>query len=383
MRYLIALFLAAVAPFAQAANFVSIHQSALRIALPPPAGSYRYPLDIRIGFKQQYAPEGVSGCAIGFSTGGCAFPGGGSLGLPEFTGYQLQYKEFKIYIPAGARSFLFSGYASQRTQSAFVLRYGSAPVREAPLNAAEYLSAQTGERIDTSFARLVNERSSDHFVVHDGGGTLRFVGGQLDAQRGSTSEGNWLYVRQLSGSPLYDIQGGIDLDMARYAAGYARISWTTSAYPDPVDAPSPGAGTGTGNPPGNAVTVPVVASVATAVLSAAGQPLRLDITLAQSAADVVANPKISTWIAARIPANGLSVMADLWFFRQAGGTWSSLAPSAEAVAFASQMANAATLKFTPALDVTDTELRAFNAEIYFGYKIGTGEFVNKGKIWPQ
>lgn len=59
--------------FAQAANFVSVHQSALRIALPPAPGTFTYPFDNKVGFKEQYAPTGVTGCAIGFGTGGCAF----------------------------------------------------------------------------------------------------------------------------------------------------------------------------------------------------------------------------------------------------------------------------------------------------------------------
>lgn len=388
MRYLLVLLLSAVASLAQAANFVSVHQTPLRIALPPAAGTYDYTFDTKTGFKQQYAPEGVSGCAIGYATGGCAFPGGGSLALPEFTGYQLQYKEFKIYIPAGARSFLFSGYAPQRTESAFVLRYGSAPVREAALSAAEYQNVQSSEHIDTTFSRLVNEPTTDHFVVHDGGGTVRFVGGQLDANRGSTSQGNWLYVRQINGSPLYDIQGGVDVDMVKYAAGYAAISWTTSTYPDPVDAPSPSIGTAsTSDQQAAAATTTASASVATlatTVLSSASQPLQLDITLTQPASEVLANPKISAWVAARVPANGLNVLADVWFFRKADGTWTSQVPSdAQAVAYASQVANAATLKFTPALGLTDAELRSADVEIYFGYQTSTAGFVNKGKIWPQ
>ncbi len=385
MRYFIVLLLSAVASLAQAANFVSIHQTPLRIALPPAAGTYDYTFDAKTGFKQQYSPEGASGCAIGYATGGCAFPGGGSLALPEFTGYQLQYKEFRIYIPAGARSFLFSGYAPQRTESAFVLRYGSAPVREAALSAAEYQDVQSSERIDTTFSRLVNEPTTDHFVVHDGGGTVRFVGGQLDANGGSTSQGNWLYVRQINGSPLYDIQGGIDVDMARYAAGYAAISWTTSTYPDPVDAPSQGAGI-TSQPVEStaAAALASTATVATTVLSTAGQPLQLNITLAQPAADVAANPKISAWIAARVPADGLSFPVDAWFFRKADGTWTSQVPAdAEAVAYASQVANASTLKFTPVLGLTETDLRSANVEVYFGYKTSTAGFVSKGKIWPQ
>lgn len=388
MRFLVVLCLSALASLAQAANFVSLHQSPLRIALPPATGTYDYTFDTRIGFKQQYAPEGVTGCAIGYATGGCAFPGGGSLALPEFTGYQLQYKEFKIYIPAGSRSFLFSGYAPQATESAFALRYGSAPVREAAPSAAEYQNIKSTEHIDSTFSRLVNEPAADHLVVHDGGGTVRFVGGQLDARKGSTSQGNWLYVRQLSGTPLYDIQGAIDVDMAAYAAGYAAISWTTSTYPDPVDAPSPATGSAATSDQQATVTTTTasasVATLATSVLSSAGQPLQLGITLAQTAADVAANPRISAWLAARIPANGQSSLSDLWFFRKGDGTWTSRVPAdVEAIALASQVANASTLKFTPSLDFTEEDMRAVNAEVYFGYKTSTGAFVNQGKVWPQ
>ncbi len=378
MRYLFVLFLAAMSTFAQAANFVSMHQSAYKIALPPAAGSFNYTFETKVGFKEQYAPTGVTGCAIGFGTGGCAFPGGGSLSLPEFTGFQMQNQEFKIFIPAGTRSFLFSGYAPQGSQSAFVLRYGKEPTRVAALSGAEYQAAQTSERIDTAFTRLVNQ-DVDHFVVHDGGGTLRFVGGQLDANRGSTGQGKWLYVRQLSGSALYDYQGAIDVDMPKYAAGYAAISWTTSPFPDPVDAASPGGGGGGGttNPPVAGTTV------TTSVLSTAGQPLRLDITLTQAAAEVAANPRISAWVAARIPANGLFYTTDVWFFRKVDGWAQLVLPFPEAVAYSSLGTNATSLKFTPSLDLTDTELRAFNIEVYFGYKTSTGAFVSNGKIWPK
>ena len=75
---------------------------------------------------------------------------------------------------------------------------------------------------------MVNSRS-DLIVVHDGGGTVRFSGGQL-ANGASTNEGNWLYVRKLVGTPLYDVQGAMDVDMPKYAAGYAKISWTPMTH---------------------------------------------------------------------------------------------------------------------------------------------------------
>ncbi|MNT85855.1 hypothetical protein D3C72_2260740 [compost metagenome] len=58
-------------------------------------------------------------------------------------------------------------------------------------------------------------------------------------------------------------------------------------------------------------------------------------------------------------------------------------PFPENVAYSSLGTNATSLKFSPSMDLTDTDLRAFNIEIYFGYKTSTGAFVSKGKVWPQ
>lgn len=273
MRSLFLVFLAAFSTFAQAANFVSIHQLPHKTPLPPAAGSFTYTFDTKVGFKEQYAPTGVTGCAIGFGTGGCAFPGGGSLPLTEFTGAQLQpHKEFKIFIPAGTRSLLLSGYAPLATQSAFVLRYGKEPVRLTPLSDAEYQAARTGQHVEALFSRLVKE-DAEQFVVHDGSGSLRFMGGQLDANGGSTDQGQWLYVRQLSGAPLMTYQGAIDVDMPKYAAGYAAITWNTRSAPDPIDAVS---GDGPAAPP--PVAAPPAATATrspTAIMSASGLPVML------------------------------------------------------------------------------------------------------------
>lgn len=221
-------------PANSSSRFISLHQTAIKIATPPPAGSYEYGAELRTGFKQQYAPTGISGCAIGFSVGGCAFPGGGSLSLPEFTGYKLNAAEFKIYIPAGAKSLMLSGYAPQYSRSAFALRFGAEPARASALNDSEYAAAQSSERIDQSFANLINNRQ-ELFVVHDGGGTLRFVAGGIDGSRTPITRGGWLYIRQLNGSPLYDIQGGIDVDMNKYAAAFQSIVWLSSGSNDPAD----------------------------------------------------------------------------------------------------------------------------------------------------
>lgn len=245
MRSLIAIALLAASTCASASNFVSLHQTPLRIALPSLGGSYLF--ENPAGFKAQYSPEGLSGCAIGYNKSDCAFPGGGSLALPEYTGYQLAYREWRFYVPAGAKSVMLSGYAPQRAIAGFVMRFGAVPDRQAELDGWEYQDAQANEHIDTSFARLV--AGEEVVVVHDGGGTVRFIGGNVNAQRGVLAEGGWMYVRQVSGSPLYDIQGGIDVDMPKYKEAYGKIKWTSSANPDPVEGSS-GGGTTPGTDPG-------------------------------------------------------------------------------------------------------------------------------------
>lgn len=193
------------------------------------------------------AQYGLSGCAIGFNKTDCAFPGGSSLALPEFTGYQLGYREWRFYVPAGSRSVMLSGYAPQRAIAAFAMRFGAEPERQGELDGWEYQDAQANEHIDSSFSRLV--AGDEVIVVHDGGGTVRFIGGNVNAQRGVLAEGGWMYVRQLSGTALYDIQGGVDVDMPKYKEAYGKIKWTSAANPDPVEGSS-GGGTTPGTDPG-------------------------------------------------------------------------------------------------------------------------------------
>lgn len=381
MKYLLGILLAAACTFANAANFVSLHQSPLKIALKPQGESYEYPIATFTGFKNQYAPTGVTGCAIGAPGAfDCGFRGAGSLFLPEFTGYQLQAREFKVFIPAGAKNFLFSGYVPQRANVAFVLRYGKEPTRVQPLNEGEYAQSQVSEKIDTAFPRLVSE-DRDHFVVHDGGGTLRFSGGNIP--NGSTDTGRWLYFRQLNGEPMYDVQGAMDLDMDRFIAGYNAMTWTNSYHPDPIESGAPVVTPPVVVPP--VVVPPVVTPPAGLVVnqvSAPGMPLKLDITLTQTAAEVAANPRLSTWVAARIPMGNL-FFSEVWFFRTPAGWTGHLLGDIEDAALIRQSQNMVSTTMSPTLDFTPEEFAMFGVEIYFGYRTSNGVFVNKGRIWPK
>lgn len=209
-------------------SFFSIHSmQGLLIAKQPAPGSYEYPKVFLLGFKNQYAPTGTSGCSIGYAEfrADCAFPAGGSLSLSDqYVGYKMDKMKFKIYIPAGTKTLMFTAYLPQYSKSAYSVRFGAAPAKTS-ITEAEYIHYQATEKIDTSFPRLMN--GEELVVVHDGGGTVRFTAGQVPA----IAKGGWLYFQQLQGTFPYDIQGGMDIDMAKYKEAYNSISWDSNGDP--------------------------------------------------------------------------------------------------------------------------------------------------------
>lgn len=340
-------------------KFQSLHQTKLVIALPPQDGSYEYPRLNVFGFKDQYDPSGVTGCAIGIpGARGCAFPGGGSLSLPEFTGYKLQTREFRFYVPSGTKSVMFSGYAPQRAIAAFALRFGSEPARTAPLEAIEYQNAQDGEKIDSAFPKLYTTKQ-EMFVVHDGGGTLRFLAGNLVEP---SKEGGWVYVRQLMGDPLYDIQIGIDLDVALYADAYSKIQWGDD-----------------GDPIGSSLVIPppVVKNNETTckvqVMSQGNEPFRIRVGLEQSQADIAANPLITIWLA--------GFVNNTFFFRTQKDTWTSDMSNPDAAARVLYGNNQAYIEFETSIEFTEEQLRREGASILVAYRTNSEPFKNLGVIW--
>lgn len=206
-------------------SFWSVHQEGLKIALQPPAGTYNYSFAYPVGFKAQYNPDDVGGCVMGFKINtSCAFPSMGSYSLPEFTQYKLAKSKFKVYVPPGTKELRFGGYYPQGTKAAFAIKYGAPPVK-ASINDAEYAQAQVNEKVTTAFPRII--AGEEIIVVHDGGGSMRFLAGAVPA----IDKGGWVYFTQLSGSYMYDVQGGVDLDLEKFRAGYQSIPWDSSGDP--------------------------------------------------------------------------------------------------------------------------------------------------------
>ena len=222
-------------------TYTSWHQSALRIATPPAAGSYTYQFIYPTGFKNQFDPNNsVTSCAMGYvKNSDCAFPGGlsdGSLTMSFSENYNLYQvpENIRFFVPSGTKEVRLVGYAQQKTAFAFVMRMGQPPTRSAPVGAAEYSQIQVSEKVDTSFQRLVN--GEEILVVHDGGGTLRMLSGRISA-----TSGGWVFVRQLeisqpvsgltTGETLYQLQGGMDVEKTAFTSQYNQIKWDTNGDP--------------------------------------------------------------------------------------------------------------------------------------------------------
>lgn len=192
------------------------------------------------GFKNQYNPsDSMTACSLGIlPAGDCAFPwtesSTVSLSFTEaLIGYNVP-RNMRFFVTSGSSDVRMAGYAAQRQAFAFVIKMGSAPARTRAITAAEYSAAQVSENIDTSYARLA--RGDEMIVVHDGGGTVRFLSGK------AVTTGGWIYVRQLDiaenisgmtpAANLYDIQLSVVADRASFVQHYNRMTFDASGDPE-------------------------------------------------------------------------------------------------------------------------------------------------------
>lgn len=234
-RFLSALVLTLLS--AQAHAFSSLHQYSYSVAK-----SGTYEKVYYTGFKNQYNPnDALTACQMGMNaSGGCAFPLTTDatevvLSMPELSPYAIA-TSFKMYLPAGTYAVNVAGYVPQNTQYAYALRFNAEPARTSALSSAEYSAAQTSENISTSFTRLVN--GEEILVAHDGGGTLRFVGGAPKVV--TTTTGGWLYFRQLqpSTTPMHSISAVAYANRTTFVSAYNSMSWAVSGDPSSTPAAS-------------------------------------------------------------------------------------------------------------------------------------------------
>lgn len=171
------------------------------------------------GFHNQFEPLGVSGCVMGIASlrSECTYVSGGlSFSL---SGAQNS-TQFKVYVPAGVTSFIFSGYLPQGMQAAVAVRMGSAPTRTNPLSATEYANYQAARNLSTVYQRL--SAGDEVIMVADGGGSFSLAGNNNFST--PLAKGAWLYFRLINGDYIDTPRATYEIDLSSYIAGYNAIT---------------------------------------------------------------------------------------------------------------------------------------------------------------
>jgi hypothetical protein len=188
------------------------------------------------GFKDQFAPTGTTGCTMGVSAlrNECTLVTGGlSFGLP---GAQ-QIKEFRLFVPAGTKRFVFGGYLPQNYEAAVVVRASRAPDRVNPLTEAEYANFRN-QGVFNIFERIA--AGEELTLVHAGGGGFSLAGNNTLAQ--PLEVGVWLYFRLINGEYVDTPRATYEIDLPMYIAGYNNIAFGGDGDPPTVAVPPPADG---------------------------------------------------------------------------------------------------------------------------------------------
>jgi len=212
-------------------SFISLHQNSLTHAKSSGVDSngnyYSVRTEPLIGFKNQYPPAGTPGCVIGYPElrSECDTVNGG-FGF-SLKGYTYQH-QFKVYIPRGTTFFSLTGFLPQSVKYAVAVKLGSPPTRTAPLSDAEYEQAKSAQNYNYDFAKLQN--GEERIMVHDGGGNPSFSGtARLSAN--PIQVGQWIYVRVLNNSDIYDVGAVYEVNRDMYKQSFYQIPFTSNGDP--------------------------------------------------------------------------------------------------------------------------------------------------------
>lgn len=212
------------------AGFQSLHQFPvvynINSALDANGDIYYNKTNQLFGFKDQFAPVGVTGCLIGYPEfrDKCQTVNGG-FGF-SFDGY-TSYEEFKVYVPAGTTFFGVSGYMPQSVQYAVAVKLGSPPVKSSALTEVEYQTAKSAQNRFSDFQRLL--AGEERVIVHDGGGAMSLSG--IARLTTPLATGQWLYFRALNGGSIAGLGAIYEVEREKYRTAYNTLSFGTDGDP--------------------------------------------------------------------------------------------------------------------------------------------------------
>ena len=203
-------------------SFISIHQMAEVTIAKPSGGS-----EVLLGFKKQYAPTGISGCAIGYPEyrSLCVTPVGGlAFSLPGW----MTFTRHRVFIPAGTTFFSLTGNLPQNVKCAVAIKFGSAPSRTQPLSDAEYETRRSSQNIETAYSKLA--AGQELVMVHSYGGNMS-LSGNFRIPGDGLSEGKYLYFNVINSTPIYILSGIYEVNKTVYASKFNTLTFDSVGDP--------------------------------------------------------------------------------------------------------------------------------------------------------
>lgn len=327
---------------------------------------------------------------------------GGAVDTLQLNGYVFsdgQSNEYmKFFVPPGTVGFTarYAAYKTFETGQA-VARLNTPPTTNPALVTQEmaYSAANAG---GGQFGGEFNEVVLKNFLTpnkevyfygpSESGGMAISYGGEYLTP--APTSGGYLYVwfkhpggRALSATFTFTV------NKACYENWYANAKWDTSNNPDEnathTCSGSTGGGTVTPTDP-TPITQATISKAAT-VTSAANAPVTLEFEVTHPATEVA--QAVDYWIAAKVPVGAMFFSQDEWFFAKQSAlptnpvSWSQLVlPNPLFVAYQTTGPIPSAIKtFTLPLGFSKSDLSTLKVQLYFGYRINGGAFINKGMIW--
>lgn len=203
-------------------GFYSLHQQPVSFTKSShldASGNLVFDRETYVGFKNQFAPSGVTGCTIGYPEfrSQCeTVQGGFGFVIGGYTGYH----EYKIYIPAGTTFFGAKGYLPQSVQYAVSVRLGQPPVRTEPLSDSQYQETLHSQNSEADFYKL--QKGQEIQIAHDGGGNIS-LSGSARLISNPFPVGQWLYIRVINGDQIYNLTAIYEVELNLYKQHYTSL----------------------------------------------------------------------------------------------------------------------------------------------------------------
>lgn len=323
-------------------------------------------------FKNQYSP---------YSQNIANSNGNGTVTLRSRHSAMGELK-VKFFVPPGVKKFRtsFIPYMANQPGRA-AARFLSPPT----YSAYQATYQNSNKDLEKTLELLQSNPNQDLlFYSPEGSGVLMMSISSSGLSSYQGEKGGYVYI-DFGGIPggkfmSFDIQ--LEVDENCYKSWYQSMSnnngWDGAGNPkDGKTHICSGVIEDSGSDGGNQITASEISAKAESI-DARGN-LVFKFTLKRPASETEGTNRTSFWIAAHVPAGFLPQEA--WFFLTPNGWQQLLSPNPYTVAYQNSQAAQPEKIFNIPVGLSPTDLRNFNAQLYFGYMGSDGKLKDMGMIW--